>query len=308
MSLSRYSCIVLGEDPARVRRLHSSTIRRLRAWSISLHIPLALWIGTAFLVSREVFDASAANASGVAAACAGLIYCLERLILAAPKTKGLAALRVFIGLLTALLGACTVDLVVFDKEIKAQLYEEAAARNDIEQTQRLRQLREDLEIARTRWMEARNAAECEGNGTCGSGVRNAGPLYRDLLKHAVQLRADLDRNMARLEQVETKVEHERTALTPDSVKADAGLLNRLHALHSFVQRDNIALGFWLTFFFFVLALELSVVIAKFAFGETVDDVIDLCRESAIEYRANGYLEAVKSPLTAARQQLDQVYR
>lgn len=308
MSVSRYSCLLLGENHAAVKRLQASSVRRLRAWSISLHIPIVLWAGTSYLVSREIFDASTDVALCVMGVCVGLIYCLERLILAAPKSMGLAVMRVLIGILTAVMGASSVDLFMFDKEITSELYREASIRQKTEHERLAGLQRSEIELARNQWNEARTTAACEGNGKCGSGVRSAGPLYRELLADAAQLRSDLDRAIGKLEQMEASHAHQRTALTPASVKIDAGLLNRLHALHAFVWRDPMALGLWVTFFLFVLLLELSVVFAKFAFRETVDDLIERCQEAALEHQANGYLDAVRSPLTEARLQLGVVYR
>lgn len=308
MSVSRYSCLLLGENHAEVKRLHTSSVRRLQAWSLSLHIPIVLWAGTSFLLSREIFEAPTPVALCVMGVCVALIYCLERLILAAPKSMGLAVMRGLIGLLTAILGACTVDLFVFDKEITSELYSQASLMQKTEHERLVRVQRSEIERARAQWNEARTTAACEGNGTCGSGVRSAGPLYRELLAHAAKLRSDLDRAIAKLDQMEASHAHQQATLTPASVKVEAGLLNRLHALHTFVWRDPMALGLWVTFFLFVLLLELSVVFAKFAFRDTVDDLIARCQEAALEHQANGYLDAVRSPLTEAKLRLGVVYQ
>lgn len=53
MSLSRYSCAVLGEDWAKTANLHPATVRRMRAWCISLHIPVSLWAGSSYLARAK---------------------------------------------------------------------------------------------------------------------------------------------------------------------------------------------------------------------------------------------------------------
>lgn len=308
MIISRYSCALLGEDVGAVSRLHPSTIRRLRAWSLSLHIPMALWAGTSLLMARQIFAADVVTALWAAAGCTALICCLERLILAAPKSKWMAFLRVAIGLLTAVLGASAIDLFMFDKEISGELHARQISKLEQAQGAKRLVLRGEVEQAKQGWQQSRQAAQCEGNGTCGSRVRSAGPLYHDLLQHSQKLRADYDRAVTNLEIGEANLQRELAALTPDLVKAEAGMLNRLHALHDFIGRDWMALTLWLTFFLFMLALELSVVIAKFAFGQTVDDVIEQVREEADRLQAIGYLDAVTSPLAGAHQQLGVTYQ
>lgn len=56
---------------------------------------------------------------------------------------------------------------------------------------------------------------------------------------------------------------------------DAGILMRVQALHDYLLHNRLAAGLWAVFFLFVLLLELSVVLAKFAFGETTDDVMSV---------------------------------
>lgn len=308
MSLSRYSCAVLGEDWAKIANLRPATVRRMRAWCISLHIPVSLWAGSSYLVAREVFGVSTGAALGAALSAAALIYSLERIILASPKSSVMATVRLLIGLLTAVLGASAVDLVVFDKEISRQLYDKRMAELGQKQAAERARLHADAEAARRRWETAHDQAQCEGNGTCGSRVRSAGPLYNGLLRHAEQLRLDYEKAATRIELAEAEFARQRKAVSPGAVMGDAGMLMRVQALHDYLLHTRLAAGLWAVFFLFVLLLELSVVLAKFAFGETADDVIDRCREAAARHRATGYLDAITSPVAFAHRAVEATYR
>jgi hypothetical protein len=73
MSISNYLCRVMGEDPARVSRLHESTQKRLKAFAIAIHIPVTLWIVTGYLIAARIFQIPMVHAAGVAAFCAVLV-------------------------------------------------------------------------------------------------------------------------------------------------------------------------------------------------------------------------------------------
>jgi hypothetical protein len=121
MSISNYLCHVVGEDPARAARFHSSTIKRAKAFAIAIHIPVLLWAMTGYLIASQIFKLTDVAAAGIAFLCSGLIYLVERLVLATPKVWFVNLGRVVIGVVIAVLGASTVDLVVFDREVKQQL-------------------------------------------------------------------------------------------------------------------------------------------------------------------------------------------
>ena len=273
-----------------------------------MHIPVALWAATSFLVAREVFASSPATAASTAVAAAALIYCLERVILATPKSQILGLVRTLIGLLTAILGASAVDLILFDKEIVSHLHGTRTALLTREHEGHRSSLQAEVENVRHRWQAAHETAQCEGNGTCGSRRRSAGPLYAGLLKHAEQQRLDYQSAVARAASVAEDFALKQSRLTPEVVRAEAGLLVRLQALHDYLRENRLASTLWAVFFLFVLALELSVVAAKFAFGETADDVIERCREAAARYQATAYLDALTSPVAAAQARLNSSYR
>jgi len=113
-----------------------------------------------------------------------LIFMIERIVIATPKTWYVNAGRIFIGLIIAILGASTFDLVIFEKEIQMQLQEteklKILAEYDkviSEQTLLALQRKND-------WMVAQQAANCEANGTCGSQQRSIGPIYKALAHQA----------------------------------------------------------------------------------------------------------------------------
>ena len=301
MNISNYLCMVVGETPDRVARLHESTRRRMKTFAIALHIPVVLWAVTGFVIASRVFHLTNWESAGIAAFCSGLIYLLERLVLATPKAWFVNVGRLVIGLVISVLGASAVDLVIFEREIVLQLRVAGQARITAEYDLALAQQQAVVSQKKADWMTAQTSANCEADGTCGSRVRSVGPVYQKLAQQAQLLRQDYDRAHTRLEALAVE---RQTALDAwrESPKAleEAGLLSRVDALHQYTMNNTAALVAWLLFFVLVLSMELMVVFVKLVFGETVDDRLERIREQLSRHKAESYLEAMTSPLAGAR--------
>ena len=301
MTISNYLCHVIGEQPARAARLHASTLKRMKAFAIAIHIPVLLWAVTGYVIASQVFRLGVWPAVAVACFCAGLIYLVERLVLATPKVWFVNLGRVLIGVVISVLGASTVDLVIFDREITQQLREAGEARIQADADRAADTQRQAVAQKKADWFKLQEAANCEANGTCGSKVRSVGPVYRELSRQAETLRSDYLDAQVQLEQlgVQKAQTLAQWRATPQAVE-QAGLLARVEALHQYTMHNTAAFVAWLLFFMLVLFFELMVVLAKLVFGETVDDELDQIREQISKQKARAYMDAVTSPVADAK--------
>lgn len=308
MSISNYLCHVVGEHPARAARMHASTIKRTKAFAIAIHIPVLLWAMTGFLIASQIFNLTDASSVGIALMCSGLIYLVERLVLATPKVWFVNLGRVVIGVVIAVLGASTVDLVVFDREVKQQLLDNGEARIRLAAVNAATSQALIVAQKKADWLKIQEAANCEANGTCGSKIRSVGPVYRELSRQAVLSRTEYMTAQAQLAEldVQKKQAIAQWRSAPHVVE-EAGLLARVEALHQYTQQNTAALVAWGLFFLLVLFLELMVVLAKLVFGETVDDELDQIRERISQQKARAYLEAITSPVNDAKHLLEATY-
>jgi hypothetical protein len=300
-NISSYLCHVVGETPQRAARFHASTVRRTKAFAIAIHIPVLLWAVTGFVIASQIFRQSQVASAGVALMCAGLIYLVERLVLATPKVWFVNVSRVLIGLVISVLGASTVDLVIFDREIAEQLLLTGEATLLAEHGALLATQANTVAQKKTDWLKAQEAANCEANGTCGSKLRSVGPVYRELARQAELLRQEYMAAQAQLSaatqnKAQALAQWRATPLTGDK----AGLLARVQALHAYTAHNTAALVAWVLFFTLVLFFELMVVLSKLVFGDTVDDELDRIRERISQQKARDYMEAVTSPVAGAR--------
>ncbi len=305
MTISNYLCHVVGEQPARAARLHPSTVKRMKAFAIAIHIPVLLWAVTGYVIASQIFRLGVWSAAAVACLCAGLIYLVERLVLATPKAWFVNLGRMLIGVVIAVLGASTVDLVIFDREIGQQLRDAGAARIQAESDKATDAQQQALAQKKADWLKIQQAANCEANGTCGSKIRNVGPVYRELARQAEIVRADYVSAQSQLEQLnEQKAQDLAQWRAAPQLAEQAGLLARVEALHQYITKNTAAFVAWLLFFMLVLFFELMVVLTKLVFGETVDDELDQIREQISQQKARSYMETVTSPMASAKRLLE----
>jgi hypothetical protein len=297
MTVSNYLCFVVGAQPERVRRSHASTQARTAAYGIALHIPVLIWCVTGYLIASQLFELQSTASAAVACGAAGLIYLVERLVIACPPGRIVTACRVAISVIAAILGASAVDLTIFQREIEQQL--RADREREIVERHEQASIGQRAEVERRKadWGDAQRAAACEADGTCGSRLRSTGPVYRQLARHAEVLRNDYLRSVQRLDGLATQRTLElKGAATSGEALREAGLLARLDALHRYTMSHRTALVAWMLFFLLVASFELIVLGIKFGFGETVDDRVERMREAADEHRATEYLESLRSPM------------
>lgn len=303
---TQYLFHIVGEDTDQIARLHSSTIKRIKAFAIAIHIPVALWAVTGYILAAKIFGLEEETAQMVSLFCASLIYLIERLVIAAPKIWFVNVGRILIGVVIAVLGASTVDLVIFDREITQQLLASERQRIAAEYDQLIFEKTAMVISMKKDWFRAQAAANCEANGTCGSGLQSVGPIYRELAKQAETLRQDHLAGQQKLEEMKTK---KATVLARNAshVVAQTGLLGRIEALHEYTMANKTAFIAWTLFFLLVLLFELMVVLSKLVFGETVDDRISVLREQINEYKAMAFKEAATSPVANADRLLGKIY-
>lgn len=300
--MTTYLCCLIGEDRKRFTKLHYSTVTRLKAFAIAMHIPLLMWGITGYLIAGRLFHLDDHDALLVAAFCIALIYMVERIVIATPKNGYVNAVRLLIGLIMAVIGASAVDLVIFQREIAQQLKMTGETVIHAEHDAAINVQRALAEKIRLEWAQRQASANCEANGTCGSGLRSLGPIYRQLVHQAEVLRQEYreaDLKVTALESAKAQALEDWRA--SDRATQEAGLLARIQALHDYTLNNAAAAAAWLLFFFLMLFFELTVVLVKLAFGSSVDDHIEMVREQLSHHRASTYLDAVTSPTAAARQ-------
>lgn len=295
-SVSRYLCLVVGESYQHAARFHASTLRRTYAFAIAIHIPVMLWAFMGYFLASRVFHSSNETTAAITLMCTLLIYLVERLVLLTPKGWLISINRVLMGFVISALGASTVDLVIFEREIIQQLLKQQESAMVAEHAAQEAQVTQNMIQKKADWMKAQEAANCEANGTCGSKIRNVGPVYREIAHQADLMRQEYIATQAHLAalQLANRKTLEQWRANPPSADT-AGLLARMQALHEYTMQNPAALVAWSLFFILMLLLESMVVFCKMAFNDTIDDEIDKISEKIRRQKALNYMDAVTSP-------------
>lgn len=306
MNSTKYLFHVVGEDPNKITKWHKETIDRTKAFGIAIHIPVLLWAITGYVISTTIFNLSPTLSAVVASFCSGLIYLIERIVLATPKKWYVNFVRVLIGVIIAILGASTVDLVIFDKEVTQELRKTEEAKISGNYEVQLTKQFQLVQQKKNEWFAAQEAANCEANGKCGSGSKNLGPIYRALKEQADGLHNDYAKAQADYE----TLQRERSGkldTAHNNIVGESGLLARIQSLHQYIEENNAALVAYFLFFALILFFELMVVIAKLVFGETADDEIERRKAEIARHKAMTYQELVTSPLLPVMRSVDEAY-
>lgn len=155
------------------------------------------------------------------------------------------------------------------------------------------------------WLAAQDRANCEANGTCGSGKPSIGPIYRELARQADVLHQEYLDAEAALSPLQEEMTGKIRA-SHAAAHRESGILARMEALMEYLHDKPHAQAFWAALFTLVLVLELIVVFAKSAFRqETVDDHIRRVREQVGILRADNYIEVMVNPVARAEGLLTQ---
>lgn len=294
MNITNYMFHIVGENPENLKKWHRVTIDRTRAFAIAIHIPVMLWALTGYVIASTIFALDTTPSMVIAAFCSLLIYLIERIIIATPKNGYVNLMRFLIGIVMAILGASAVDLVIFDREVSYQLKKDEEVRiiNDFDA--QINQQTQILQINKNDWLKAQSAANCEANGECGSKTKKLGPIYQALKNQASLLQADYAKAQSQLEILKEDKEHKLISARKNII-GESGLLARIEALHNYTMENIAALVAYALFFALILFFELIVVLAKWVFGETVDDRIEKAREVLTENKVKTYQETMSSP-------------
>lgn len=303
---TNYSCHIIGEDPIKFSNLHVSTKNRIKAFSFAIMIPVILWALTAYVIAAQIFNFELYGALGIGSIFALFIYMIERIILLTPKGWKIYIIRMLIGLIIAILGSATFDLVIFEKEITTQLIQTEKTRLNAEFLKEHAVYDNEVSQKKGDWLAAQNRANCEANGTCGSKKRSVGPIYRQLSNQADLLRQDYLSMQIKLDEITSQQEQIISNMPVISAK-QAGILTRIEALHQFITHNTFALIAYALFFCLISLFELMVVITKIAFKETVDDKLNAMKELYAAHKAKIFMDEELSPLYLTNNLIAQHY-
>ena len=300
MTTLKFSSIIIGEDSEYTKGFQPSGKRKVILLGTSIMIPVILWFITGFLTANAIMNQSLTVSLITGLFTAFIVFLIERAIILSNGGWQIFIFRIFLGLIVACLGAITLDSVIFKNDIDNKVihyqnihldsvYKNLTIKyeNEINDRQKLLNLSQvDLKIA-----EKNHKDEMQGTIGNSSGVPGDGDIADELKeiintkqKKSLELEIGLDKLKTT---VDVKINDELK--TAKAYFNTNGLLIRIKALHELIEEDqNLKKVYWL-FTAFIFCLEFIVIIAKTGSKKSIDEEIELFRDTAKSIKLQQYM-------------------
>ncbi len=266
----KISCAITGDDYSLVSKDTPKSKKKITALASTIFIPVFMWVANAFLLMYQVMDAGITASIFTAIFFGVLIFLVERNII---MTKGAFPMifRVLLGFVIAIIGAISMDEVIFKNDIDQQMMENKftsieSQKQKVDKTYEAEILRVQNKINSKYklWTEGLEIARKEADGTGGSGKRGVHAITKLKLQEAKEKEKDYNKSQKKLDDLknEIKQEKENTSKRINNNFEDSALMNRIKAMFDLISKDFWMLSAYILFTAFLFFLEFIVVITK----------------------------------------------
>ncbi len=275
--MQKLFCLITGDDYEMLKQDTPASRKKVALLACSLMIPVLIWFFITFLMAKTVLHHSSHTAVLAAVVFAAVVFFIEKCIIMADGSRRLAAFRIGLGCVTALLGALCMDEVFFQGDIDRQL----AKNNETEIQEAMRKLesayqpefgRTDDEIALKYrvWQQSLADVKAEADGSGGSGRSGVHAITKLKRQIAAQHESEYEKTKAELMTLQQKLDNEKKLAAANLAATfnDHSLLLRIKALFNLVASDYYMLAIYIIFTLFFFFLEFLVVILKMCSKET----------------------------------------
>jgi hypothetical protein len=275
----RFFSQLTGDSYELVRQHGPASRKKVIAMGTGLLLVSVLWLLTGFNLALNALGLTMPTALCIGAALGTAVFMLDRMIiLGTGQSKFIAAIRVLLALLMAIIGGIGLDLCLLRSEIDQTLVSvhrerveaareaiRSAHAPEMEQAvDRVRVAREAKEAATSHWLAELNGSP-NGTGRYGNGsVAKAKKGLVDLgiseLQVAETELADLSKRVEKAEADEL--------LSIKQAQLGPALFDRIHAMHRYLLSDPVVMIAYLIISFILVLFELSPLMAKWGMEVT----------------------------------------
>jgi hypothetical protein len=270
-------CFLTGDDYNLVKVDTPESKKKISALASVLLIPVVTWFIIGFSIGNVILRLSLAASFGIGIITATIIFIVERVVIMSGPNKWLIGLRVFIGLLVALLGSVFIDEVIFKDDIEQQVYLDKKEMIEHEKTRvhsridpLIQQAEEDVATKHHIWSQSLEDVKKEADGSGGSGLRKYGPIAK--VKNEIserqseEYRKASDKLAALQAELKQQVSQAENGINQNI--SGHSILFRIKSLFRLVLSDNWVLVIYLLFTALLFVLEFIVIIMKYSLPET----------------------------------------
>jgi hypothetical protein len=272
----KISCFLTGEDYHILKSSTPMSRKKVHSLATVLLLPVIMWFATGYMLVNMVLDLAASTSLVVASVIAVVIFLIERNIIMA-SGKGVMAMRVLMGFITALLGSIALDEVIFEHDIdqqmlinKSEMISKRLIMADSLHSHAIRAQSLIVDEKLAAWYQALDEARKEADGTGGSGRIGVSGITRMKQEIAAQLEASYRQSDEELKMMTSRLDSEKALIAAgieDSFNNHA-LLLRIKALFDLVITDEFMLAIYLLLTVFLFFIEFAVVLMKASWKKT----------------------------------------
>lgn len=270
-------CLITGDDYNLVSVETPASKKKISALATVLLIPVTTWFVIGFAIGKTILKLPTLNSFCIGICTASIIFIVERVIVMSGTNRWLVGLRIFMGLLIAILGSVFIDEVIFEKDIEQQVFidrqeliESARGRVSAQYDAAIVNAKARTADTYQQWFQALEDAKQESDGSGGSGIRGIHSIAKLKLDISRQLEENYVTAKSELSQLETKLEADLAATESSMIQNISGnsMLFRIKSLFKLVLSDNWIMAIYSLFTILLFIIEFIVIIMKYSLVET----------------------------------------
>lgn len=270
-------CFITGDDYNIIKNETPESIKKIKLFAMLICIPVILWIVFGYLLVTELMMFSFFNAVLTSLFIGILIFLIERSIVMSSGNSIVSVFRILIGLFIAILGAMTVDEVIFKNDVDKQMelihrkyVSDEIAKWESDNSERINTQKLIAGESAVKKDAALNIYLDEINGTAGTGIRGVDVIAKEKYKIYLKYNDDYERETEKLSKIRDEFDTLRRAeITKlENSKTDGLLLHRIKALWDLILKDSVMMVFCIIFTLLILLIDLLVVINKMCSKKT----------------------------------------
>jgi hypothetical protein len=293
----RFGCFLTGYNYGIVRGSSEIAAKAVKRYTAALVIVCILWSFIGYTFTKRYLHGGMWGSLAGASVFVIIIIQIERqIILSMTPSRWLYISRGIIAMMMAIIGAVIIDQIIFKEdielekitfiearvkkalppkteELKAQI---AALDTAIQKKENERlALIDDLEkhptiksftVISTPTLVKKETVDTAGKKTSSEHLENASSkTVMDVINPKQGLVVPLEQNILDLRSQKSLKETALLNIRPkleQEISSKVGFLDELEVMYSLITRSNVALCVWLIWFFFLLGLEMLVLISK----------------------------------------------
>jgi len=272
----KLQCFITGDQYNNVKNETPESIKKIKLSAMVIFIPVFLWLTEGFIIMTELFNSTLIQAIIATVIISILVFMLERSISMMKGGKLIFVTRFMLGILIALLGALTMDEVIFKTDVDKQLEENHRnyVSEEIIKWESDNMSKIDIQsiITGESTTIAENSLKIyldEINGTGGSGRRGVDIVAKEKQKIYSDALDNYKNEKLKLDQMRSEFENDKAVFkTKMESSLPEGLLHRIEAMFDLIYKSPVMAVFCGIFTLILLILDLMVVIVKISSSKT----------------------------------------